>query len=143
MNQNYQDLDLIDLISARYLQLRKKTETMWNDHSDIKISYSEWLILGKIHQMGDPTISSVARQVDISRQATHKFIKGLKDKGIIEVKNVENNKKKKYVRLTELGIKYFEENMALKVELESKIADKIGKNQINQLLEILKQDWGI
>ena len=43
-----------------------------------------------------PTIAYISKHVDISRQATHKFIKNLEAKGLVEVQNVENNRRKKY-----------------------------------------------
>ena len=76
MDYELQSLDLIDLISERHIQLRSITEKLWNDNSDIPISNSEWFILARIYKK-QPTISYVSKHVDISRQATHKFIKNL------------------------------------------------------------------
>lgn len=114
----------------------------WNDANDIKISSSEWYILARIYKK-QPTISSVTRSVDISRQAIHKFIKNLAAKGLVEIHNVENNKKEKWIQLTGLGEECYEKNEALKDELEKRIAETIGQDQVDALKVILKSDWGI
>lgn len=138
-----QNLDLIDLISERHVQLRNITEKLWNDRSNIYISNSEWFILARIYSRKNPTISYVSKQVDISRQATHKFIKQLEEKGLVEISNVENNKKEKGLTLTKLGEACYEKNESLKAELEKKIADKIGMEQVTVLKEILMSDWNM
>src|SRR5690606_25874534 len=114
----------------------------WNDRSEIPISNSEWYIMSKIYKK-QPTIASVNRNVEISRQAIHKFIKQLSAKGLAEVQNVENNKKEKSIRLTALGEECFEKNEVLKSQLEDRIAEAIGKEHLNQLKDLLKQDWSL
>ncbi|WP_264737521.1 MarR family winged helix-turn-helix transcriptional regulator [Cytobacillus firmus] len=141
-NSELQNLDLIDLISERHSLVRKIAEKAWNDQSDIYISNSEWYIMARIYKKR-PTISYVTRNVEISRQAIHKFIKNLAAKGLVDVHNVENNKKEKCIELTILGEECYEKNEALKACLEHKIAEKIGTEQVKNLKNILKLDWGI
>ena len=143
MDSILQSLDLIDLISERHVQLRNITGKMWNDNSHIYISNSEWFILARIYEKKQPTIAYVSKHVDISRQATHKFIKQLEAKGLVEIKNVENNKKEKCIQLTSLGEECYEKNESLKATLEEKIAAEIGAEQLSFLKEILKANWGI
>jgi DNA-binding MarR family transcriptional regulator len=136
------NLDLIDMLSERHLQLRKITEKRWNDSSDIYLSNSEWFIMARIYKK-QPTIAYVTKHVDISRQATHKFIKSLEAKGLVEINNVENNKKDKCIRLTKLGEECFEKNESLKANLEIEIANKIGPEQLKLLKDFLKLDWAL
>lgn len=137
-----QKLNLIDLISERHITTRRISEKAWNDTSEIHISNSEWYIMARIYKK-QPTIAYVTKNVDISRQAIHKFIKNLASKGLVEVKNVENNKKEKCIRLTAFGEECYEKNEALKAQLENRIAEKIGPDQMEILKDILKSDWGI
>lgn len=92
-NSELQNLDLIDLISERHRLIRKIAEKAWNDQSDI-YRY----IMARIYKKR-PTISYVTRNVEISRQAIHKFIKNLAAKGLVEVHNVENTKKRSVLSL--------------------------------------------
>ncbi len=141
-NSELQNLDLIDLISERHSLVRRISEKAWNDKSEIYISNSEWYIMARIYKKR-PTISYVTKNVEISRQAIHKFIQNLSTKGLVEINNVENNKKEKCIQLTPLGEECYEKNAALKAQLENKIAEKIGIEQVNVLKGILKLDWGI
>ncbi|MEH7177603.1 MarR family transcriptional regulator [Neobacillus vireti] len=140
MKPDLQHLDLIDLLSERHLLLRKIAEELWNNNSDIHISNSEWFIMARIYKK-QTTISYVTKNVDISRQAVHKFIKNLESKGLIEVMNLKNNNKEKGIRLTVLGEECYEKNEAFKATIEKKIAEKIGNKQVSFLKEILKADW--
>ncbi|WP_347403249.1 MarR family winged helix-turn-helix transcriptional regulator [Gracilibacillus dipsosauri] len=142
LNDDLHNLSLFDMLSERQIQLRKLLEDLRNDHSEIILSNSEWYILAKIDKK-EPTIASVAKNVDISRQATHKFIKNLAAKGLIEIIDAKHNKKEKCIRLTDLGISCYEKNEALKKELEDKMAVKIGKEQLQYLKNMLKIDWGL
>jgi DNA-binding MarR family transcriptional regulator len=142
MHSELHNLDLIDLISERHGLLRKISEKLWNDSSNIYISTSEWYIMSRIYK-NQPTISYVSKHVDISRQATHKFIKSLESKGLIEITNSKNNNKDKCLKLTTLGEECYEKNMSLKAGLEQKIAERIGVGQLEVLKDILKSDWGL
>ncbi|KAB2334572.1 winged helix DNA-binding protein [Cytobacillus depressus] len=141
-NSELQNLDLIDLLSERHSLVRKISEKAWNDRSEIYISNSEWYIMARIYKKRPP-ISYVTKNVEISRQAIHKFIKNLAAKGLVEIYNVENNKKEKCIQLTALGEECYEKNEVLKAQLEKKIAEKIGVEQVNILKDILKLDWEI
>ena len=141
-NVELQSLNLIDLLSERHLSTRRITEQAWNEESDIRISNSEWTIMAHIYKQ-QPTIASVTKNVDITRQAIHKFIKNLSAKGLVEVQNVENNKKEKCIRLTALGENCHEKHEVFKKQLESTIAEKIGSHQLALLKDILTADWEI
>src|SRR3954451_5151811 len=129
------------MLSERHLQLRKVTEKLWNDSSDIYLSNSEWFIMARIYKK-QPTIAYVTKHVDISRQATHKFMKSLEAKGLVEINNVENNKKNKCIRLTKLGEECYEKYESLKAKIEKEIADKIGSEKLNLLKDFLQFDLG-
>lgn len=142
MKPKLENLDLIDLISERHLYLRKITEKTWNDTSDISISNSEWFIMARIYRLR-PTLSYVSRSVDISRQATHKLVRGLESKGLVFIEDSTENNKDKCIRMTPLGEECYEKNLALKGELIERIAERIGSDNVKLLHEILMADWGI
>lgn len=137
-----QNLDVIDLLSERHAILHRLVEDKWNEHNEIYISNSEWYILARIYKK-QPTISDVTKSVDISRQATHKFIKRLQEKGLVEVTNVEHSKKHKAIRMTKFGEECYEKNKLLKIEIEQQLVNVIGEEQVVNLKNILKLDWGM
>jgi len=134
------DLNLIDLISDRHYSLRRITEHQWNLAGNIPISNSEWFIIARIYK-GTPTISYITKHVDITRQAVHKLIRKLESKGLIEIHNMENNKKVKCLQLTPFGQRCYELNEAYKAKIEEDIARVIGQQQLEHLKHILKMDW--
>ncbi len=144
LNYDYDvnSLDLIDLISERHIMIKRVTEELWNNSNDIYISNSEWFIIAKIYKK-NPTISYINKQVNISRQATHKIIRSLESKGLVEISGVKDNKKEKSIRLTTLGDACYEKNESLKAGLENKIANQIGRENLESIKEVLKEDWGI
>jgi len=142
LNYGLKNLDLIDLISERHGQLREIAERAWNESNDLHISNSEWYIMSRIYKK-KPTLSYVSKHVDISRQATHKFVKSLEQKGLIEISNSTQNKKVKCLELTTFGEECYEKNNSLKEALERKIAAAIGTDNFNILKDILKSDWGL
>src|SRR5690554_902512 len=100
MKSNLENLDLIDLISERHLQLRSIAEREWNEKGDIHISNSEWFILARIYKKS-PSVSQVTRRVDMSRQAVHKLAKSLQSKGLVEITDSRHNNRDKCLVLTE------------------------------------------
>lgn len=142
MKDELQNLDVIDLLSKRHDLLRRLAEDKWNRNNNIYISNSEWHILGRIYRT-QPTISEVAKGVDFSRQATHKFIKSLETKGLVEVCNVEHSKKHKAIRMTEFGEACYEKNALYKAEIEQQLLNTIGEEQVAKLKNILKLNWCI
>ena len=139
-NSELQNMDLIDLVSERHTQLRKLTEKAWNEESDIPISNSEWYILARIYR-SNHTIPQLTRTVNISRQAIHKFVKGLSAKGIVEILDASDNKKEKIIRMTPLGNECYEKNEEMKARLVQELASNIGVEQVETLKAILKLDW--
>ncbi|OOC64055.1 MarR family winged helix-turn-helix transcriptional regulator [Paenibacillus ihbetae] len=142
MHVEVKTLDLIDLISERHVLLRTLNDRLWHKSHDLHISNSEWFIMARIYKK-QTTISHVAKQVDISRQATHKFIKNLEAKGLVEISQAQHNNKDKCIRLTKFGEECFEHNEAIKAKLEAKIIASIGEEQADQLKRILTMDWDL
>lgn len=142
MNTRLQYLDLIDLISEHHRNLHKSLDTSWNEQSDISISYSEWTVLSKAYKK-QPTISEIAKNFDITRQATHKIVKQLEVKQLINIMNVTHNKKEKCLQLTSLGEEYIEKRTILMEEIETSISQTIGAEKLAQLKALLRLDWGL
>lgn len=140
-NTNVQQLNLIDLLHERHRMIRETVEKRWNEKNDIHISSSEWYILTKIYKQR-PTISYITKNVDITRQAIHKVIKNLSEKGLVAVQQMENNKKEKCIELTAYGEKCYETNVALKAKIEDEIEEKLGAEQVTMLKNLLRLDWG-
>lgn len=132
----------MDLIDERNQQLKSLAMKEWNRKNNIHISNSEWYIMGLIYQ-SNPTISYVTKNIDITRQAVHKFARNLKSKGLVEINNCNHNNRDKCIKLTSFGIECHEKNQALKRNLEKKLAQEIGYDKLNNLKEILISNWNL
>lgn len=137
MNQYIKNLNLIDLVSEKHKELRRATRTIWNDDSfcDNKLHLISMLYVKKM------TISESARQMDISRQAVHKFSKSLSEENLIKIEDNEENQKEKLMSLTEKGNNLYHELLDIKLKLENEIQKKIGQENLIFLKEILQNKW--
>ena len=142
MSNQLNNPGLVNLIFEKQGSLRQLVETMWEEQSDIKISHTEWYIMYKIYGH-KPTISDVSKNVTITRQATHKNIKSLQTKGLVEVSNCEHSKRDKCISLTKLGMQCCDKNEELRQNIEKRIANTIGAEQLSILKDLLKLDWDL
>lgn len=140
MDNTYDSINLIDLINAKYFRLRTINEQMWNNSHPLSITNSEWFILSLIYG-NQPTITEIAQQVNISRQAAHKSIKMLQSKGLIIINNAENNNRTKCLTLTPLGETCFLEKRQMKETLEKEVVAKIGPENVILLKTMLQEEW--
>lgn len=142
MKDELQNQNVIDLLNKRFELLRRLAEEKWSNNNNTYISNSEWSILDRIYKK-EPTIAEVAKGVDFSRQATHKFIKGLEAKGLVEVCSVQFSKKHKAIRMTEFGEVSYEKNVLYKAEIEQQLVNSLGEVHVTNLKNILNLNWGI
>ena len=136
------NLTLIDLLSDRHHLMRDTLDNRWNELHDIQISTSEWYIIGKIYNK-NATITQIAKEANLTRQAVHKHVKNLSSKGIVETNELKSNKKGKLICLSRLGIDYYERYEQLKVSLENAIAKSLNEEQLQLLKDLLREDWKI
>lgn len=133
--------NLIDLISEKYIALRKTLDIKWNNSSELPISNSEGQILSLIYQK-ETTASEIAQQAQISRQAAHKNIKSLVAKNLIQSKTAAGNNRKKILKLTPLGEECFIKNETIKNDIEKTLIANTNKDDVLKLKETLKNlNW--
>jgi DNA-binding MarR family transcriptional regulator len=137
MDNQLQEMNLIDLLSEKHLVLRKLVTDQ--DPEQINKTESHILAVLEAHQM--LSISEISRIINISRQGTHKSIQGLLSRHYVETVEVEGNQRDKNITLTQKGIECNQRMMVTKLELEQKIANKLGAVNVALLKSLLKEDW--
>nr|WP_321453471.1 MarR family transcriptional regulator [uncultured Carboxylicivirga sp.] len=137
---DYSKLTLVDLISEKHAQLRRKVEETWKNQSEIDLSHNEWYLLSKIEQQSI-TISQAASIIGMSRQAMQKIVKKLELRGFIISKFQEGNKRDKYLHLTKLGDECCQKNIEIKNELELDLRQKLGEKEVDRLKQLFIEDW--
>jgi DNA-binding MarR family transcriptional regulator len=137
MDNQLQEMNLIDLLSEKHLVLRKLVTDQ--DPEQINKTESHILAVLEAHQM--LSISEISRIINISRQGTHKSIQGLLSRHYVEAVEVDGNQRDKNITLTQKGIECNQRMMVAKLELEQKIANKLGAVNVALLKSLLKEDW--
>jgi DNA-binding MarR family transcriptional regulator len=131
---------LVVLLSEKYTAVRKRCEQLWRQEGLEEISASEWYILSQIDGH-EPSVSEIARMANISRQAAHKFIRGLQNKGLLKINRSPKNNRDKLVQFTALGKQCVAICMMTERNLESEISSSIGADKIDLIKNILSEKW--
>lgn len=140
MSSNFQDLNIIDLISEKHAKLRKKVIETWVEGGGERVSDTESYMLALIEK-NELTVAQIARVIGISRQGAHKCAKGLIERGYIIIENQDVNSRNKILYLTEKGLRFCKETLILKEKLETDIINTIGEDKFKILKECLSESW--
>lgn len=137
MKKHLEDLNLIDLLSEKHLALRKRVNELDQNH----VNKTETHILAVLADHKSLSISEISRLINISRQGTHKSIKGLLTRGYVEVADVKDNQRDRYIVLTDEGVECNDNLLNIKRRMEEQILRKLGEEKINLIKDLLKEDW--
>lgn len=101
-------------------------------------------VIGHLRPGGRPQ-SELAGLLGVSKQAVQQFIDDLVDEGAVERVVDPKDARSRIVRLTARGIDFIEEGNAVKREIESRYARRIGKARLDALNDALEElagdDW--
>jgi DNA-binding MarR family transcriptional regulator len=138
MKNQLEGLNLVDLLSERHSQLRRKVRTQWLEAGMDDITQTESHMLS-ILEKERMTIAETARKINFTRQAAHKCAQGLIEKGYIDF--TRNNQRDKLLILTENGKKYCSGTLQIKHKIEQEVAQKIGQENLVLLKNLLQNEW--
>ncbi len=130
-------LGLIDLISEKHMELRKKL----HEASGQPVNKSEAHILAVLEANGVLSISQIGRLIGMTRQGVHKYMLGLQTAGLVAPATADGNARDRRVELTPQGretVRLLEET---KQRLEEEITRRLGEAETEQLLELLRGRW--
>ena len=86
--------------------------------------------------------SDIARNLGVSRQAIHNTIGQLVKLGIVELDVDPADRRHMVVTLTDLGARMRRDAQHAMDAIGDQLADKLGHERFNALLETLEADWG-
>lgn len=98
------------------------------------ISMSSLLIFPYLQKSDKQSISTLAKELNQSRQATHKSIKKLEELDYIKLVQ-EKNKKEINISLTKKGNTLLEEANSFIEKLQSQLTKIVGKKELEQFIE--------
>lgn len=82
-------------------------------------------------------ISELAKAMGISRQAAHKSVRHLRDKGLIAIEFEDGSKRDKIARLTKRGLEGRKVGREIAETVEQCVAEKIGQKDTDMLKQLL------
>lgn len=83
------------------------------------------------------TVSSLARALGVSRQAVHKTVKRLAERGVVRVEHAPGNRRDKLVVITDAGHLVRRTVAANFRKLEGEVREMIGADSLEQLRALL------
>lgn len=140
MSSNFQNLNIIDLISEKHAKLRRMVIETWVERGEERVSDTESYMIALIEK-NELTVAQIAKIIGISRQGAHKCAKGLIERGYIIIENQDVNSRNKILSLTEKGLRFCKETLILKEEFETNIINSIGEDKLKILKECLSESW--
>lgn len=140
MSSNFQNLNIIDLISEKHAKLRRMVIETWVERGEERVSDTESYMIALIEK-NELTVAQIGRIIGISRQGAHKCAKGLIERGYIIIENQDVNSRDKILSLTEKGLRFCKETLILKEEFETNIINSIGEDKFKILKECLSESW--
>lgn len=129
--------NVIDLISEKHAELRSYLQRLDTE----QLNKSETHIIAILSDGSSLSISEIGRMIGISRQGTHKSVQQLLSGGYLIQSTIENNQRDKYVTLSNQGYAYHAKQEKIKQEIETRIIEYLGKEQVEILKKLLQQDW--
>lgn len=133
-------VDIIEILYRQYKQLRDESEKLWQEYYDLQLTSAEWTVINNIHH-GNSTVPQLMKHLDITKQAVHKFITALEEKGLVQASIIKAPKVQKKVDLTPLGYEIFEKSLVIQRQIEQQIEQSIGKEHYAQLKKLLQLPW--
>lgn len=132
-----------------YYQKNLKEHEFSEEYSDI--TYNIFLYLRKINSLSNPTISELAKAMEVSKPSASNMVSKIADKGLLKTKASSKDGRICLLELTDKGKKvveienwadkrFFEKIQEILDEEELKVLERICK-KIAAKLEEEKDDW--
>lgn len=133
-------MNLLELLYKQYKQLRDYIVIQWDEQNEISLSNSEWNCLHAVIE-GAKSVPEIMQRNEITKQAAHKVIKSLEEKGMVLTSLVKTPKVQRQVELTDFGRYIYSKSLVVHLEVEEKLRHTLGNDVYEQLVETLNKKW--
>lgn len=86
--------------------------------------------------------SALARKMRVTRQAMHKTIADLQEKGYVQLVTDPDELRAKIVQLSPTGLQHHRKAIACLTALEKELDARLGRQTVTGLVKALRTDWG-
>lgn len=100
---------------------------------EIDLSLSQARILFALAHLDNPSIDDISKITHIGKSSVTKSIKILEKKDFVVKEIDSNDNRKKVITVTNKGKNVQKQALKINLEIEEKISNKFGKNQLNDL----------
>lgn len=126
--------------------MEKTNGNFWKVWSQTNALYTEWcterhynpyrlLVLYAAYGHKPITQKQIADRTGLSKQTVATVMRGLKDEGYVSLSEGTDDKREKYIRLTEKGNTYAGEMLAPLYRLENRVFNLMGEERIRQMMD--------
>ncbi len=134
-----QNLNQLLLTRTDWLSERINAAVKASPYSSITPAQTRLLAL----MAGKPaSISELARRSGVSRQAIHRTVLELEQRGILKVQTDPQRANSKLVEYTELGREVNRHGAMIIQKIEQQIAQQVGTRELERLKHLLGKHWG-
>ncbi len=109
--------------------------------NNVEFSRGEGLVIASL-MLGYSRPSDIARQLGVSRQATHVTIQQMKKKGIVDLSPDPDDGRIKQVVLTPLAKKMNDDGTVAMNLIWQELGRRLGKADLVRTARVLTKDWG-
>ena len=93
------------------------------------------MVLYAVNGSGQTTQRKIADYTGLSKQTVSTVMRALKEEGIVSLSAGDQDRREKYVQLTEKGAAYADELLASLYALENRVYDLIGSDRMKQMVD--------
>ena len=126
---------------ARFNHIMQGIERVYEDYAkSVGLTYMSLTVLEIIsYSETPPTQKEICEQSHYNKQIVNSIIKGFTDKGYLEFREVESDRRNKQVLLTDSGKAYANEILNQLWEIEQKAVTVLSDKEREKLLDMLER----
>ena len=126
---------------ARFNHIMQGIERVYEDYAkSVGLTYMSLTVLEIIsYNETPPTQKEICKQSHYNKQIVNSIIKGFTDKGYLEFREVESDRRNKQVLLTDSGKAYADEILNPLWEIEQKAVTVLSDKEREKLLDMLER----
>ncbi len=105
---------------------------------DIQLTEQKWRILRVLDELGEVDQSTIANEACLLLPSLTRILRTMEADGQITRRQDSDDKRRTMVKITEAGRAILRENLATSLAISSNIEAQMGKEKLDQLLDLLE-----
>lgn len=106
---------------------------------DVQLSEQKWRILRVLDELGEVEQSTIAHEACLLLPSLTRILRKMEAEAQITRRQDEEDKRRTMVRITDTGRAVLENNLATSLAISSNIEAQMGREKLDQLLDLLEE----